>query len=69
MTSNLVFNHHSLPFAVPSDADKAIPDFLKVCIKERTLNNYRILLGLLLISCVAKAFTYQQYENTFTSWI
>jgi hypothetical protein len=37
MTSSLVFNHHSLPFGVVSDADKAIPDFLKVCIKSQNM--------------------------------
>lgn len=37
MTSCLVFNHHSLPFAMASDADKAIPDFLKVCIKSQNM--------------------------------
>jgi len=37
LTSCLVFNHHSLPFAAPSDADNAIPDFLKVCIKSQNM--------------------------------
>lgn len=37
MTSCLVFNHHSLPFATANDADNAIPDFLKVCIKSQNV--------------------------------
>ena len=35
MTSVLVFNHHSLPFASSADADRAIPDLLKICLKAR----------------------------------
>ena len=37
MTSCLVFNHHALPFAAASDADKVIPDFLKVCIESQNV--------------------------------
>lgn len=37
MTSYLVFNHHSLPFITASDADKAIPIFLKICIKSQNM--------------------------------
>jgi hypothetical protein len=37
MTPCLVFNHHSLPFATANDADNAIPNFLKVCIKSQNV--------------------------------
>lgn len=37
MTSSLIFNHHSLPFAAASDADRAIPDFLKICITSQNM--------------------------------
>jgi len=37
MTPCLVFNHHSLPFDTANDADNAIPDFLKVCIKSQNV--------------------------------
>ena len=32
MSDTFVFNHHSLPFDSSSGAEKAIPDFLKICI-------------------------------------
>lgn len=35
MTDSLVFNHHSLPFNHPDTAEKAVPDFLKSCIKAK----------------------------------
>jgi len=35
MTSMMVFNHHSLPFASSADAEMAIPDFLRICLKAR----------------------------------
>jgi hypothetical protein len=37
MTPCLVFNHHSLPFATVNDADNAIPDFFKVCIRSQNV--------------------------------
>ena len=37
MTSCIVFNHHSLPFAAVADADASIPDFLKICIKSQNI--------------------------------
>ena len=37
MTSCLVFNHHSLPFAAAGDADAAIPDFLQICIQSQNI--------------------------------
>ncbi len=37
MTSCLVFNHHSLPFATITDADAALPDFLRICIQSRNV--------------------------------
>lgn len=37
MTSCLVFNHHSLPFAAITDADAALPDFLRICIQSRNV--------------------------------
>ena len=37
MTSCIVFNHHSLPFAAVTDADAALPDFLRVCIQSQNV--------------------------------
>jgi hypothetical protein len=37
MTSLIVFNHHSLPFAAVTDADAALPDFLRVCIRSQNV--------------------------------
>lgn len=43
MTSGLVFNHHSLPFTAAIDADKTIPDFLRICIKSQNMGFATIL--------------------------
>jgi len=32
MSDTFVFNHHSLPFKSSTEAEKAIPEFLKICI-------------------------------------
>ncbi len=37
MTSCIVFNHHSLPFAAIVDADAALPDFLRLCIQSQNI--------------------------------
>ncbi|MEA3548578.1 MAG: hypothetical protein U9R66_13035 [Thermodesulfobacteriota bacterium] len=37
MTSCIVFNHHSLPFAAVTDADAALSDFLRVCIRSQNV--------------------------------
>lgn len=37
MTSCIVFNHHSLPFAAVVDADAALPDFLRICIRSQNV--------------------------------
>jgi hypothetical protein len=33
----MVFNHHSLPFDSVGSADKALPDFLRVCIRAQNI--------------------------------
>jgi len=33
MSDCLVFNHHSLPFSTRQSAEKAVPNFLKICIE------------------------------------
>ncbi|WP_300675287.1 hypothetical protein [Desulfoluna sp.] len=43
MTSCIVFNHHSLPFDVSEDADKCIPDFLKICVMSQNIGLSTIL--------------------------
>lgn len=37
MTAYLVFNHHSLPFESREEADKALPDFLKLCLRAQNI--------------------------------
>jgi len=39
----LVFNHHSLPFSNKPDAERCLPDFIKICIKCRNMGFHTIL--------------------------
>ena len=43
MKQLLVFNHHSLPFKSKEDADSAIPEFIKICLKANNLGLTTIL--------------------------
>lgn len=43
MTSCMVFNHHSLPFDSTEKVDKALPDFLKLCIQAQNIGLATIL--------------------------
>lgn len=43
MTSFIVFNHHSLPFDSREEADRSVPEFLKICIKAQNIGLYTVL--------------------------
>lgn len=44
MSAYLVFNHHSLPFRFPAQAQAAVPDFLRICEKAIRLGKDTILI-------------------------
>ena len=45
MSQVLIFNHHSLPFASISQAEKHIPDFIRICLKSQNLGFNMVVLS------------------------